>query len=237
MDYYIRDCTSHAAGHVHTTFQVKLCEDTHPRCSLWWQGCIKIFIDIFINRIAFSLMYWGRVYHVLRNFAACHSPSQIICEESFRVRTLRITLSNVIVMTLNYIHASSGLSPLFPLFFCFFKRLRPDERNFSHRTQPHLFFSTAATSASARLISTGGQTRNSSYYWLTVKRTKKRMNLSRKSGPWVLPVTQIIFYELCGTTNAVTRIIKWLFFSLSVHQCLWESTGHASGGGPPSFFW
>jgi len=69
-------------------------------------------------------MYWRGVYHVPRNFAACHSPSQIICEESSQVRTLRITLSNVIVVTLNYIHASSGLSPLFPL-FCFLQTSPP----------------------------------------------------------------------------------------------------------------
>jgi len=59
-------------------------------------------------------------------------------------------------MTLNYRHTHVfGPFSALPTFF-FFKRLRPEERNFSHRTQPHLFFSTAATSSSARLISTAG---------------------------------------------------------------------------------
>lgn len=66
---------------------------------------------IWCTEVGFTVSSFETLQH------KCHSLYQFICKESFRVRIAGVTLSNVIVMTLNYIHASSGLSLCFPLFF------------------------------------------------------------------------------------------------------------------------
>jgi hypothetical protein len=57
------------------------------------------------------------------------------------------------------------------------------------------------------------------------------MILSRTPGPWVVPDTQIIFYALCDTNNALTITIKWhLFLCLYISVCENRRVTQAGGG-------